>query len=114
MFIKMDGRLRSSKVTEFSIGDAFSKVIKGLRQEINEIIGELDRSKNFTLEEMKGLLKNSLEAMVGSVEAVMSGVSDQLAVERKRKEDEERIREERIRGIEEKGGKERKKRELEN
>jgi hypothetical protein len=100
-------------VTEFSIGDAFSKVIKGLRQEINGIIGELDRSKNFTLEEMKGLLKNSLEAMVGSVEAVMSGVSDQLAVERKRKEDEERIREERIRGIEEKGGKERKKRDLE-
>ena len=105
--------MRSSKVTEFSIGDAFSKVIKGLRQEINGIIGELDRSKNFTLEEMKGLLKNSLEAMVGSVEAVMSGVSDQLAVERKRKEDEERIREERIRGIEEKGGKERKKRDLE-
>jgi hypothetical protein len=110
----MDGRLRSSKVTEFSIGDAFSKVIKGLRQEINGIIGEIDRSKNFTLEEMKGLLKNSLEAMVGSVEAVMSGVSDQLAVERKKKEGEESIREERIRGIEEKGGKERKKRELEN
>jgi len=105
--------LRSSKVTEFSIGDAFSKVIKGLRQEINGIIGEIDRSKNFTLEEMKGLLKNSLEAMVGSVEAVMSGVSDQLAVERKKKEGEESIREERIRGIEEKGGKERKKRELE-
>jgi len=105
--------LRSSKVTEFSIGDAFSKVIKGLRQEINGIIGEIDRSKNFTLEEMKGLLKNSLEAMVDSVEAVMSGVSDQLAVERKKKEGEESIREERIRGIEEKGGKERKKRELE-
>jgi chromosome segregation ATPase len=100
-------------VTEFSIGDAFSKVIKGLRQEINGIIGEIDRSKNFTLEEMKGLLKNSLEAMVDSVEAVMSGVSDQLAVERKKKEGEESIREERIRGIEEKGGKERKKRELE-
>ena len=105
--------MRSSKVTEFSIGDAFSKVIKGLRQEINGIIGEIDRSKNCTLEEMKGLLKNSLEAMVDSVEAVMSGVSDQLAVERKQKEDEERNREERIRGIEEKGGKERKKRELE-
>jgi spore cortex formation protein SpoVR/YcgB (stage V sporulation) len=100
-------------VTEFSIGDAFSKVIKGLRQEINGIIGEIDRSKNFTLEEMKGLLKNSLEAMVDSVEAVMSGVSDQLAVERKKKEGEESIREERIRGIEEKGGKERKKRDLE-
>jgi chromosome segregation ATPase len=100
-------------VTEFSIGDAFSKVIKGLRQEINGIIGEIDRSKNFTLEEMKGLLKNSLEAMVDSVEAVMSGVSDQLSVERKKKEGEESIREERIRGIEEKGGKERKKRELE-
>ena len=105
--------MRSSKVTEFSIGDAFSNVIKGLRQEINGIIGEIDRSKNFTLEEMKGLLKNSLEAMVDSVEAVMSGVSDQLAVERKKKEGEESIREERIRGIEEKGGKERKKRELE-
>jgi hypothetical protein len=52
--------------------------------------------------------------MVDSVEAVMSGVSDQLAVERKKKEGEESIREERIRGIEEKGGKERKKRELEN
>jgi hypothetical protein len=81
----MDGRLRSSKVTEFSIGDAFSKVIKGLRQKINGIIGEIDRSKNCTLEEMKGLLKNSLEAMVDSVEAVMSGVSDQLAVERKKR-----------------------------
>ena len=77
--------MRSSKVTEFSIGDAFSKVIKGLRQEINGIIGEIDRSKNYTLEEMKGLLKNSLEAMVDSVEAVMSGVSDQLAVERKKR-----------------------------
>ena len=31
------------------------------------------------------MLKNSLEAMVGSVEAVMSGVSDQLAVERKKR-----------------------------
>ncbi len=105
--------MRSSKVNEFSIGDAFSKVIKGLRQEINGIIGEIDRSKNLTLEEMKGLLKNSLEAMVCSVETVMTGVSDQLAVERKRKEVEERNREERIRGIEEKGGKERKKKELE-
>jgi hypothetical protein len=34
--------------------------------------------------------------MVGSEETVMSGVSDQLAIERKRKEDEERNREERI------------------
>ena len=49
--------MRSSKVTELSIGDAFSKVIKGLRQEISGIIGEIDRSKNFTLEEMKDCLR---------------------------------------------------------
>jgi len=109
----MAGRLRSTKVNEFSLGEAFSKVMKGLRHEINGVIVEIESRKNPTVEEMKGLFKSSLEAVVGSVEKVMSSVSDQLAAERNGREEEERNREERFRGIEKNGVKERRMRELE-
>ena len=85
----MAGRLRSTKVNEFSLGEAFSKVMKGLRHEINGVIVEIESRKNPTVEEMKGLFKSSLEAVVGSVEKVMSSVSDQLAAERNGREEEE-------------------------
>jgi len=109
----VSGRLRSCRVNEFEIGEVFSKIVKGLRHEMSGVIGEIERSRNLSLEEMKGMLRSSLEAVVCTVEKVMSGVSDELAGERNRREGEERNREERIRNIEERGGKEKKKRELE-
>ena len=89
-------------------------MIKGLRNEMNGVIREIERNKSLSLEGMKGLLRSSLETLVSSVEKVMNGASDELARERRRREEEERRREERIRGIEERGGKEQKKREIED
>ena len=106
----MTGRLRSSRVNEFEVGEVFSRVIKGLRNEMSGVIGEIEKNKNITVEGMKGLLKSSLETLVSSVEKMMNGASDELAGERKRREEEERSREERIRGMEERRGKEQKRR----
>jgi len=110
----MEGRLRSSKTNEFEIGDAFEKVIKGLRHEISTVIGKIERNKELTLEAMKGLLKGSLEAMVGSVECMINGISDEMLQERKRRDGEDKRREVLLmQGVEECGVRERKKREVE-
>ena len=110
---KMMGRLRSSKVNEFDVGEMCERIIKGLRSEISGVIGEIERSKSLTIEGMKGVLKDSLEAVVSSEEKVMTGASDELACERKRREDEEGSREERIRALEERGSKEHRRKEQE-
>jgi hypothetical protein len=74
----MAGRLRSCKASEFEIGELFEKLIKGLRQEMSGVFEDIDRSRNLSLEDMKGLLRISLEALVGSVESMMSGISDEM------------------------------------
>jgi hypothetical protein len=109
----MTRRLRSSKACEFEIGELFEKVIKGLRHEMSEVIENLERSRNLSLDDMKGLLRLSLEAVVGSVESLMSGISDEMASDRKRREGEESKRDEWAQGLEQRGVRERKKRELE-
>jgi len=109
----MTGRLRSSKACEFEIGELFEKVIKGLRHEMGGVIENIERSRNLSLEDMKGLLRLSLEAVVGSVESMVSGISDGMASDRKRREEEERKRDEWAQGLELRGVRERKKRELE-
>jgi len=109
----MTGRLRSNKASEFEIGKLFEKVIKGLRQEMSAVIGNLERSRNLLLEDMKGLLKLSLEAVVGSVETMMSGISDEMVSDRKRREGVEKKRDEWAQGLEQRGVRERKKRDLE-
>jgi hypothetical protein len=109
----MTRRLRSSKACEFEIGELFEKVIKGLRHEVSEVIENLERSRNLSLDDMKGLLRLSLEAVVGSVESLMSGISDEMASDRKRREGEESKRDEWAQGLEQRGVRERKKRELE-
>ena len=108
----MTARLRSSRVNEFEVGEVFARVIKGLRNEMRGVIGEIEKNKSLSLEGMRGLLKSSLEAVVSSVEKVMNGVSDELAGERRRREEEERSREERVQEREERAGKEQKKRDM--
>jgi hypothetical protein len=71
---RMAGRLRSCKASEFEIGELFEKLIKGLRQEMSGVLEDIERSRNLSLEDMKGLLRISLEAVVGSVESMMSGI----------------------------------------
>ncbi len=51
----------------------------------------IERSRNLSLEDMKGLLGISLEAVVGSVESMMSGISDEMASDRKKREGEGRV-----------------------
>jgi hypothetical protein len=109
----MAGRLRSCKASEFEIGELFGKLIKGLRQEMSGVIENIERSRNLSLEDMKGMLRNSLEAVVGSFESVMCGISDEMASDRKRREGEERRRDEWAQGLEQRGIRERKKRDLE-
>jgi hypothetical protein len=109
----MAGRLRSCKASEFEIGELFEKLIKGLRQEMSGVIENIERSRNLSLEDMKGMLRNSLEAVVGSVESMMCGISDEMASDRKRREGEERRRDEWAQGLEQRGVRERKKRDLE-
>jgi hypothetical protein len=55
----MTGRLRSSKACEFEIGELFEKVIKGLRHEMGGVIENIERSRNLSLEDMRGLLRLS-------------------------------------------------------
>jgi len=109
----MAGRLRSCKASEFEIGELFGKLIKGLRQEMSGVIENIERSRNLSLEDMKGMLRNSLEAVVGSVESMMCGISDEMASDRKRREGEERRRDEWAQGLEQRGVRERKKIDLE-
>ena len=106
----MAGRLRSCKASEFEIGELFEKLIKGLRQEMSGVLEGIERSRNLLLEDMKGLLRISLEAVVGSVESMMSGISDEMASDRKKREGEERKRDEWAQGLEQRGVRERKKR----
>ncbi len=91
----------------------FGKLIKGLRQEMSGVIGNIERSRNLSLEDMKGMLRNSLEAVVESVESMMCGISDKMASDRKRREEEERRRDKWAQAWEQRGIRERKKRDLE-
>jgi len=91
----------------------FERLIKGLRQEMSGVLEGIERSRNLSLEDMKGLLRISLEAVVGSVESMMSGISDEMASDRKKREGEERKRDEWAQGLEQRGVRERKKRDLE-
>jgi hypothetical protein len=109
----MAGRLRLCKASEFEIGELFGKLIKGLRQEMSGVIENIERSRNLSLEDMKGMLRNSLEAVAGSVESMMCGISDEMASDRKRREGEERRRDEWAQGLEQRGVRERKKIDLE-
>jgi hypothetical protein len=108
----MTGRLRSSKASEFELGEVFEKVIKGLRHKMRGVIETIERSRNLSLEEMKWLLRLSLDTVVGSVESVMSGISDEMAKERRRREGEERNRDEWALGLEQKGVREKGRREI--
>jgi hypothetical protein len=54
-----------------------------------------------------------LEAVVGSVESMMSGISDEMASDRTKREGEERKRDKWARRLEQRGVRERKKRDLE-
>ena len=107
------GRLRSSRVNEFDVGEMCDRILKGVRSEIRVVIREIERSKGVTVEGMKGLLKDGLEAVISSMEKVMTEASDQVAGEWKRRDWEEKGREERTRVMEERGSKERKRREQE-
>jgi hypothetical protein len=89
------------------------KLIKGLRQEMNGVIENIERSRNLSLEDMKGMLRNSLEALVGSVESMMCGISEEIAIDRKRREREERKRDEWAQGLKQRSERERKRRDLE-
>jgi hypothetical protein len=46
----MTGRLRSSKASEFEVGEIFEKVIKGLRHEMSGVIENIKRSRNLSVE----------------------------------------------------------------
>ncbi len=110
---RMAGRLRSCKASEFEIGELFERLIKGLRHEMSGVLEDIERSRSLSMEDMKGLLRISLEAVVGSVESMMSGISDEMASDRKKREGEERKTDEWAKGLEQWGVRERKKRDLE-
>jgi hypothetical protein len=94
------------------VGEIIEKVIKGLRHEMSGVIENIERSRNLSLEDMKGLLRLSLETVVGSVESMMSGISDEMVKDRRRREREERDRDEWAQGLEQRVVRERKKRDL--
>ena len=95
------------------MGEVFEKLIKGLRHEMGGVIGDLERNRSLSLEDLKGLLKHSLEAVIGSVELFMSGISDEMARDRKRRDGDERKRDERAQGKEQRDTREKKKRDME-
>ncbi len=71
----MAGRLRSCKASEFEIGELFEKLIKGLRQEMSGVLEDIERSRNLSLEDMKGLLK-----VVGNQKVGGSGMCQSVQI----------------------------------
>ncbi len=89
------------------------RMVNGMRNEMSAVLWKIERSRDVSPEALKNMFRNGLDAMVGAVEKAMYGVSDELAKERKEKEQREKegkwrtvrdnkIREERRRKEEEK------------
>jgi hypothetical protein len=83
----MSRRLRSQK--EEGVEQVLERMVKGMRNEMNTVIWKIERSRDVSPEALKNMLRNGLDAMVGAVEKAMYGVSDELAKERKEKEQRE-------------------------
>jgi hypothetical protein len=65
------------------------RMVKGMRNEMNTVLWKIERSRDVSPEALKNMFRNGLDAMVGAVEKAMYGVSDELAKERKEKEQRE-------------------------
>jgi hypothetical protein len=110
----MASNLRSMSKEEFELGHVFERMVEGMRNEMNTVLWKIERSRDVAPEALKGMMRKGLEAMVGSVEKIMNGISDGMAKERRVREREEKGREERIQWLEEmeeRGRRERKVRE---
>ncbi len=53
---------------------------------MSTVLWRIERSRDVSPEALKNMVKNCVDAMVGSVEKVMYRISDGLAKERKEKE----------------------------
>ncbi len=114
----MAQRWRSSKKSEketkgnvFELGGVFERMVKGMRNEMSTVLSRIERSRDLSLEAIRGMLKNGLESMVGAVEKVMTGVSDGMAKEWRARCKEEKEREDRARIIEDRRDREARERE---
>jgi hypothetical protein len=85
----MSRKLRARKAEECEVERITERVLNGMRNEMSTVLWRIERSRDGSLEALKKLLKNGLEAMVGAVEKVVYGVSDRLAKEWKEKEKDE-------------------------
>jgi chromosome segregation ATPase len=83
----MSRRLRSQR--EEGVEQVLERMVKGMRNEMNTVIWKIERSRDVSPEALKNMFRNGLDAMVGAVEKAMYGVSDELAKERKEKEQRE-------------------------
>ena len=80
-----DSRTSRIRMDEFVVGVKFTEIAKGMRLEVDKLIQTVD-SPDLMLEGLKTAVKLGLEAMVGHVEAVMSGVSDMESQDRRQRE----------------------------
>jgi hypothetical protein len=85
----MSRKLRPRKEDEDEVERVFDRVVKGMRNEMNTVLWRIERSRDVSTEALKNMVRNGLDAMVGTVEKAMYGVSDGLAKERKEREQKE-------------------------
>ena len=84
---QVEGR-GSVGVNEFDIGTKMTEIIARIRAEAGKIMKRLE-GQGVGLEDLKMLTKEGLNAMVESVEAVMSVVGDGVRTERNRRDEED-------------------------
>ena len=80
-----ESRTSRIRMDEFVVGEKFTEIAKGMRLEVDKLIQTVD-SPDLMLEGLKTAVKLGLEAMVGHIEAVMSGVSDMESQDRRQRE----------------------------
>ena len=82
---QLDSRTSRIRMDEFVLGEKFSSIASGMRLEVDKLIQTID-NPDMMLEGLKTAMKLGLEAMVGHIEAVMSGVSDMESQDRRQRE----------------------------
>jgi hypothetical protein len=85
----MSRRLRSQREEENGVEQVLERMVKGMRNDMNTVIWKIEQSRDESPEALENMVKNGLDAMVGAMEKVLSGISDGLAKERKEREQRE-------------------------
>ncbi len=87
--LTMSRKLTLWKEDEDEVERVFDRVVKGMRNEMNTVLCRIEPSRDVSPEALKNMIRNGLDAMVGTVEKAMYGVSDGLAKEQKEREQKE-------------------------